>query len=112
LCCESAPELLAFRTLPVDQVAKCRAARGGGGTLVVLLALVQLDLGSACLFPDSPDAEADLLFVLIHLDDLEVVNRINLKLHWRPVLVDSLGHMAEALDALGDFNERAELSGP
>ena len=70
-----------------------------------------LDLGAAR-FLAYAEAQAHLLLVLVHLDDLEVVLRVILQLHRNVVLVDGLRDLAQALDALGDLNERAELRRP
>src|SRR5579863_5732542 len=56
-------------------------------------------------------AEADLFFLDVDLDDLEVVFQTLLE---RGVAIDRIagfGDVAKTLDALGNFNERAELRG-
>ena len=48
----------------------------------------------------------------VHLDDLELVLLTDFELRSAsPVLVDCFGDVAQALDALGDLNESAELRG-
>src|ERR1039458_5113773 len=65
--------------------------------LVVLIAvalLVALHLGAACLFTNRTDAQADLLLFLVHLDDLELMLRVDFQLDRNVVLVHRLGDMA------------------
>src|ERR1017187_756962 len=83
--------------------------------LVVLIAvalLVALHLGAACLFANRTDAQADLLLFLVHLDDLELMLRVDFELHRNVVLVHRLGDMAEPFHAFGNLHKRAELGGP
>src|SRR6185437_15215524 len=60
---------------------------------------------------DGLEAEADLLLVVAHLDDLEVVLVADVERELVSALVDCLGDVAETLDALGDLDEGAELRG-
>ena len=56
-------------------------------------------------------AEADLLFFHVDLDDLEVVLQALFELGVTVDGVAGLGDVAETLDAFGDFDECAELRG-
>ena len=66
--------------LPGDQLAD-----GGAGARDRLL--VGFDFRARGFFPDSSNAEADLLFFRIHLDDLEVVLQAGLKMQRLAVFV-------------------------
>src|SRR5215469_15996804 len=110
-----------FRALPVDQVAQRGAAgvarRGAGAAALggllaaVVLLLVAFHLGSAGFFADGADAQTDLLLVLIHFDDLELVFGVHIERHWLPVRTNCLGDVAKTFDSFGDFYKGAELRG-
>src|SRR5580704_2849061 len=88
-------------TLPVDQFAD-----GGTGARDGLLVGFHFHAGS--FLADGADAESDLLFFGTHLDDLEIVFESGLKGHGLAVSVDRFRFVAQAFDAFGDFDERAE----
>ena len=91
--------------LPRDQVADGGAVGRRRGRRV----LVGLDFLARCFFADGTDAQANFLFFLIHLDDLEVVLVAGLEMHRLSVAIDGFGVVAEAFDALSDFDECAEV---
>ena len=80
--------------------------------LVALLAaalLVALDLGAACLFANSANAQTDLLLFHVHLDDLEVMLLALLERERMARRIDGFGNMTESFDSLGNFDESSEL---
>ena len=95
--------LVAFVTgaLPGDQLADC-------GTGARDRLLVGFDFRARGFFAYGADAEADFLLLGIHLDDLEVVLNAGLQMERVAVFVSGFGFVAETLDSLGDFDERAE----
>src|SRR5579864_7848224 len=87
--------------LPVDQLAD----RGTGARDRLL---VGFDFRAGRFFTNCADAEADFLLLGIHLDDLEVVLQARLQVQRLSVFVSGFRLVAEALDALGDFDESTE----
>ena len=73
--------------------------------------LVAFHFGAAGFFAHSANAQTDLLLVLIHLHDAELVLAANLQLDRSVTLVNSLGDVAQTLDTLSDLNEGTELRG-
>src|SRR5256885_2088678 len=87
--------------LPVDQLADGRA-----GTRHWLF--VGFHFRAGRFFADGADAEADFLFFRTHLDDLELVLDARFKMQRLAIAVQGFGLVAQAFDALGDFDERTE----
>src|SRR5438876_6995744 len=79
--------------------------------MLVGIRLVVLDLGAAGFVTDCAEAETHFLLFHIDLDDLELVLHACFKLGSTTGIVAGFGDVAETLNALGDFNESAELSG-
>src|ERR1700722_1867861 len=98
-------EVRLLAAFPVHQIAE----RGGGAGSS--RRLVGFHIGATALFTDGTQAEADLLLLRVHLDDLEVVFLPGFELHRLTQCIGCLGDVAEALDAFGDFNEGSELRG-
>ena len=95
--------LVVSRALPVDDIAQ---SRGGAGSRV----LISFHVSAAGLFAYGPQAESDLLFLRIHLDDLEVMLAAGLHVHGLAIAIYRFGVVAEALDAFGNFNECSKAS--
>ena len=57
-------------------------------------------------------AQADFVFFLVHLDDLEVVFLALLELDRSAVRISRFRHVTQTLDAFGDFDKCAELRRP
>ena len=74
--------------------------------------LVRLHFLPRSFFADRLDAQADFLFFLIHLDDLEVEFSAGLQGHLLTFVVDRFRVVAQAFDSIGDFHERAEACQP
>ena len=62
---------------------------------------IRFDIGATGFFADSAERQPDLLLLLVHLDDLEVVLLARFQLDRMPSLVGGLRIVAEALDAIG-----------
>src|SRR5581483_11150074 len=63
-------------------------------------------------FAHCAEAEADLLLIRIHLDDLEVMLLAGFELHRNAVRIGSFGDVAQAFNTFRDFNKRTELRRP
>ena len=75
--------------------------------------LVALDLGAAgFVATDRAKAETHLLLFDVDLDNLELVLLADVELGCLAGSFARFRDMAEAFNALGDFNESAELRGP
>src|SRR5580658_2488909 len=74
--------------------------------------LVAFDFRPAGLFANRADAQADLLFFHVHLDDLEVVLLALLQRQRMTLRIHCFGNMAKTLDSLGNFDKGSELRGP
>src|SRR5271157_4302384 len=70
--------------------------------------LVGIYLRSRGLFAHRADAESYLLLRRVHLDDFELVLQARFQFDRRTDLIGSLGVVAEALDSVGDLDERTK----
>ena len=68
-----------------------------------------LTVGPASFFAHCAQAEAYLLFILVHLDDLEVMLLACFELERLTQGIRCFGNMAEAFDTFGDLDEGSEL---
>src|ERR1051326_6298575 len=71
--------------------------------------LVGFHIGAAGFFTHGPKTQADFLLFGIHLDDLEVMLLTGIKLYAGARRIRGFRVVAEAFNAFGNFNERAEL---
>jgi len=108
-------DLVVLALAPVDEIAECGGAAGDGLLVSAAAAsfrLVVLNLGAAGFVAGHrAQAEAHLLLFDVDLDDLEVVLLTGFELRGLAGHFAGFRDVAEAFNALGDFNESAELGG-
>jgi len=69
---------------------------------------VRLHFGTRGFLSHRTNAEADLLLILIHLDDLEVMLLARFEVNRMAACVDGFRVVAEAFDSVGKLYECAE----
>src|SRR5581483_5563542 len=74
--------------------------------------LIGLNVGPAGFCAYGAQAQSNFLFILVHLDDLEVVLLAGLQLYRTAVRISGFRVVAKPFDAIGNLNERAELRKP
>src|SRR5258708_5596802 len=84
-----------------DNVAQRGGSAGAGSRM-----LVGLNISPAGLRPYCPQAQSIFLFLLVHLDDLEVVLLPGLKFRRTAIGIRGFKVMAEPFNSIRNFNER------
>src|SRR2546422_969617 len=94
--------VFAAGAFPGHQLANRRSADAGGWVFVCL------HFGTRRFLSHRANAEADLLLILVHLDDLEVMLLARFEVNRMAVCVHGFGVVAEAFDSVGKLYECAE----